>query len=142
MPSVVATTNADLKACLVRLRRIGDAASEIVERQDRTDIPAVGDVIEVAVAEATVPARVVQVRAAGAEQIITIEADELSGSYIWDTFTAILRHMGFTLIVTAMEREIVCRANVSCGAAAVSALLRYGTESESLLTPLTARCLP
>ena len=74
MPSVVATTNADLKACLVRLRRIGDAASEIVERQDRTDIPAVGDVIEVAVAEATVPARVVQVRAAGAEQIITIEA--------------------------------------------------------------------
>jgi hypothetical protein len=92
MPSVLATTNADLKACLVRLRRIGDAASEIVERQDRTDIPAIGDVIEVAVAEATVPARVIQVKIAGAEQIITIEADELSSSYIWDTFTALAQH--------------------------------------------------
>jgi hypothetical protein len=92
MPSVVATPNADLKACVVRLRRIGDAAGEVVERQDRPDIPAIGDVIDVAVDDATVPARVVQIRAAGSEQIVTIEADELSSSYIWDTFTALAQH--------------------------------------------------
>src|ERR1700743_1419366 len=92
MPSVVATPNADLKACVVRLRRIGEAAGEVVERQERPDIPAIGDVFEGAGDEATVPARVVQIRAAGAEQIVTIEADELSSSYIWDTFTALAQH--------------------------------------------------
>lgn len=91
MSSVVASTT-EFKTCVIKLRRIGDAAGEIAEQQKRNIVPAIGDVIDVSLGEMTVPARVVQVGSADAEQIITIEADELSSSYVWDTFTALAQH--------------------------------------------------
>jgi len=91
MPPVVALT-AELKTCVVKLRRIGDAAGEVVENQHRTLVPTIGDVIEVSVSGATVAARVVQISSADAENKITIDADELSSSYVWDTFTALAQH--------------------------------------------------
>lgn len=91
MPPVEAPT-AELKTFLIRLRRIGDAAGEVVENQHRTAVPTIGDVIEVSVNGQTVVARVVQIVSAEAERNITIDADELSSSYVWDTFTALAQH--------------------------------------------------
>jgi hypothetical protein len=91
MPPVVAL-NSELKTCVVKLRRIGDAAGEVVENQQRTIVPTIGDVIEVSVGGATVAARVVQISSADAEGSVTIDADELSHSYVWDTFTALAQH--------------------------------------------------
>jgi hypothetical protein len=91
MPPVVALT-AELKTCLIKLRRIGDAAGEVVENQRRAVVPTVGDVIEASVSGVTVAARVVRVSSADAENGITIDADELSSSYVWDTFTALAQH--------------------------------------------------
>jgi hypothetical protein len=91
MPPVVAL-NSELKTCVVKLRRIGDAAGEVVENQQRTIVPTIGDVIEVSVGGAIVAARVVQISSADAQGNITIEADELSHSYMWDTFTALAQH--------------------------------------------------
>jgi hypothetical protein len=39
-----------------------------------------------------VPARIVQISFADAERRVTIEADELSSNYVWDTFTALTQH--------------------------------------------------
>ena len=91
MPPVVALT-AERKTCAIKLRRIGDAAGEVVENQRRTVVPTVGDVIEASVSGVTVAARVVRVSSADAENGITIDADELSSSYVWDTFTALAQH--------------------------------------------------
>jgi hypothetical protein len=89
-PAVV--LNADLKTCVIKLRRIGDAAGEVVETQQRTVVPTIGDVIEVKVNGATVAARVVRNSSAEAGRSITIDADELSSSYVWDTFAALAQH--------------------------------------------------
>jgi hypothetical protein len=44
------------KHCLIRLKRIGDAEGRTVETQLRTEIPAIGDVIEVSADGTNVPA--------------------------------------------------------------------------------------
>jgi hypothetical protein len=67
-----------------RSSRIGDAAGEVVENQQRTVIPTIGDGIEV-----TVAARVVRISSADAERSVAIDVDELSSSYAWDTFNAL-----------------------------------------------------
>ena len=88
MPSHL-TIDAEFKACVIRLKRIGDAESEVVETQSRIEIPSVGEVIEVSVNGTIVRARVVHIECDGAERTVTIEADELSSSYVWDTFSAL-----------------------------------------------------
>ena len=75
--------------CLIRLKRIGDAEGETVETQLRSEIPAMGDVIEVAVDGTNVPARVIEVGPPDVEGHCTIDVDELSSSYILDTFSAL-----------------------------------------------------
>ena len=77
------------KHCLIRLKRIGDAEGRTVETQLRTEIPAIGDVIEVSADGTNVPARVIKVGAPDAEGHCNIEADELSSSYVLDTFSAL-----------------------------------------------------
>jgi hypothetical protein len=72
-----------------RSSRIGDAAGEEVENQQRTVIPTIGDGIEVTVDAATVAARVVRISSADAERSVAIDVDELSSSYAWDTFNAL-----------------------------------------------------
>ena len=47
----------ELKTYVIKLSRIGDAAGEVVENQDRTIVPPIGDVSEVSMNEATVLAR-------------------------------------------------------------------------------------
>jgi hypothetical protein len=88
MPSNL-TIASELKACVIKLRHIGDAEGEVVETQSRTEIPPIGEVIEVSVNGAIARARVVQIECEGAGGTVTIEADELSSSYVWDTFTAL-----------------------------------------------------
>jgi hypothetical protein len=77
------------RTCVIKLRHIGDAESKVVETQSRTEIPSIGEVIEVSLNGATAQARVVQIDCEGAEGAVTIDADELSSSYVWDTFTAL-----------------------------------------------------
>jgi hypothetical protein len=88
MPSNL-TAAEECKACVIKLRRIGDAQSEVVDTQSRTQMPSIGEVIEVPLGGATARARVVQMEREGADGTVTIEADELSSSYVWDTFTAL-----------------------------------------------------
>ena len=61
--AVVGTFATELKTCVMKLRRIGDAESETIEIQRRATVPAPGEVevIEVSVGEATVRARVTHV---------------------------------------------------------------------------------
>ena len=77
----------ELKTCVIRLRRIGNAESETIEIQHRLTVPALGEVIEVSVGEAIVRARVTQVSAAAADAMadVTIDVDELSSGYLWET---------------------------------------------------------
>jgi hypothetical protein len=77
------------KHCLIRLKRIGDAEGRTVETQLRTEIPAIGDVIEVSADGTNVPARVIKVGPPDAEGHCNIEADELSSSYVLDTFSTL-----------------------------------------------------
>jgi len=49
---------AELNICVIRLTRIGNAEGEIVDTQHRVTVPAVGEVIEVALDGLTVRARV------------------------------------------------------------------------------------
>ena len=77
------------KPCLIRLKRIGDAEGKAVETQLRSEIPAIGDVIEVAVDGTSVPARVIEVGPPDVQGHCTIEVDELSSSYILDTFSTL-----------------------------------------------------
>jgi hypothetical protein len=90
MSSVASATS--FKTCVIKLRRIGDATGTIVEQQRRRFVPGIGDVIQVSLGDMTVPARVVHVGSPDAEQAITIETDELSSSYVWDTFDALAQH--------------------------------------------------
>jgi hypothetical protein len=87
MPSIAA----DSKTCSLKLRRIGFAESELVETRDRTEIPSIGDVIEITVSGTVVRARVFRTDAGTSEKNVTIEADELSGSYVWDTLSALVQ---------------------------------------------------
>src|SRR5262249_61169727 len=75
----------ELKTCVIRLRRIGNAESETLEIQHRVTVPALGEVIEVSVGEAIVRARVTQVSAAATvtEADVTSDGDELAISYLW-----------------------------------------------------------
>ena len=75
--------------CLIRLKRIGDADGKAVETQLRSEIPAIGDVIEVAVDGTSVPARVIEIGPPDVQGHCTIEVDELSSSYILDTFSTL-----------------------------------------------------
>jgi hypothetical protein len=82
----VGTIGTQFKTCVMKLRRIGNAESETIETQQRLILPALGEVIEIAAGEKTVRARVTQVSdAANAEGDFTIEADELSSGYLWET---------------------------------------------------------
>jgi hypothetical protein len=135
MPSVVATS-ADLKTCFIRLRRIGDAAGEIVEKQNRADVPAIGDVIEVSLGEATVPARVVQVTGAGLEEIaVIIEADELSRSYVWDTFTALAQHEAGETAPGAPSVETPMHPHLAFKATLILVRQCHGLSREALERP-------
>ena len=87
MCAVAART--EQKHCLIRLKRIGDAEGRTVETQLRTEIPAIGDVIEVSADRNNVPARVIKVGPPDAEGHCNIEADELSSSYVLDTFSTL-----------------------------------------------------
>ena len=88
----VGTTGTQLKTCVMKLRRIGNAESETIETQQRLILPALGEVIEIAAGERTVRARVIQVSdAANAEGDFTIEADELSSGYLWETLIALAK---------------------------------------------------
>jgi hypothetical protein len=90
--TVVATFATELKTCVMKLRRIGNAESETIETQQRLILPALGDVIEIAAGERTVRARVIQVSdAANAEGDFTVEADELSSGYLWETLIALAK---------------------------------------------------
>ena len=77
------------KSCLIRLKRIGDAEGKAVGPQLLSEIPAIGDVIEVAMDGTSVPARVIEVGPPDVEGHCTIDVDELSSSYILDTFSAL-----------------------------------------------------
>jgi len=83
----------ELKTCVIRLRRIGNAESETLEIQHRVTVPALGEVIEVSVGEAIVRARVTQVSAAAADAVadVTIDVDELSSGYLWETLIALAK---------------------------------------------------
>jgi hypothetical protein len=82
---------AELKICLMKLTRIGDAEGETVETQYRATAPAVGDVIEVSVDGKPVGARVTRVSSPppGTDGHFTIDVDELSSGYLWETFSAL-----------------------------------------------------
>src|ERR1700745_2131453 len=41
------TAGAECRACVIKLRHIGDAESKVVGTQSRTEIPLIGEVIEV-----------------------------------------------------------------------------------------------
>jgi hypothetical protein len=89
----VGSFGTQLKTCVVKLRRIGNAESEAIEIQLRVTIPVVGEVIEVSVGEATVRARVTNISApaAGEEGNYTIDVDELSSGYLWETLIALAK---------------------------------------------------
>jgi len=88
----VGTIGTEFKTCVMKLRRIGNAESETIETQQRLILPALGEVIEIAAGERTVRARVIQVSdAANAEGDFTIEADELSSGYLWETLIALAK---------------------------------------------------
>jgi hypothetical protein len=83
---------AELNICLIRLTRIGNAEGEIVETQHRVTVPAVGEVIEVALdGIMTVRARVTHISSPlpGAEKCFTIAVDELSSGYLLETLSAL-----------------------------------------------------
>ena len=83
----------ELKTCVIRLRRIGNAESEAIEIQHRLTVPALGEVIEVSAGGATVRARVTQVSAAAADAMadVAIDVDELSSGYLWETLIALAK---------------------------------------------------
>jgi hypothetical protein len=83
----------ELKTCVMKLRRIGNAESETIEIQQRLTIPALGEVIEVSVGETIVRARVTHITAdpTSAEADFTIDADELSSGYLWETLIALAK---------------------------------------------------
>jgi hypothetical protein len=88
----VGTIGTQFKTCVMKLRRIGNAESETIETQQRLILPALGEVIEIAAGERTVRARVIQVSdAANAEGDFTVEADELSSGYLWETLIALAK---------------------------------------------------
>jgi hypothetical protein len=88
----VGTIGTQFKTCVMKLRRIGNAESETIETQQRLILPALGEVIEIAAGETTVRARVTQVSdAANAEGDFTVEADELSSGYLWETLIALAK---------------------------------------------------
>jgi hypothetical protein len=89
MPSNL-TIAPESKECVIKFRHIGDAEGQVVETQNRTKIPPIGEVIEVSVNGATARARVVKIECEG-EGAVTIEADELSSGYVWDTFGALVQ---------------------------------------------------
>jgi hypothetical protein len=91
--AVVGTFATELKTCVMKLRRIGDAEGETIEIQHRATVPALGEVIEVSVGEATVRARVTHVSApaANVQGEFTIDADELSSGYLWETLIALAK---------------------------------------------------
>jgi hypothetical protein len=82
---------AELNICVIRLTRLGEAEGEIVETQRRVTVPAVGEVIEVALDELTVRARVTHISSPlpGAERCFTIAVDELSSGYLLETLSAL-----------------------------------------------------
>src|ERR1700722_17697649 len=82
---------AELNICVIRLTRLGEAEGEIVDTQHRVTVPAVGEVIEVALDELTVRARVTHISSAlpGAERCFTIAVDELSSGYLLETLSAL-----------------------------------------------------
>jgi hypothetical protein len=84
-------TTADLKICVMKLTRIGDAEGEIVETQHRASIPAVGDVIDVTMDGMLVRARVTRISSPPphAEGHFTIDVDELSSGYLLETLSAL-----------------------------------------------------
>jgi hypothetical protein len=84
-------TAAELKICLMRLARIGDAEGETVETQHRATMPEVGDVIDVTVDGMPVRARVTRIssRSPGAEGHFMIDVDELSNGYLLETLSAL-----------------------------------------------------
>jgi len=89
----VGTIGTQFKICVMKLRRIGNAECETIERQQRLIVPALGEVIEISAGEKTVRARVTDVSAgtANAEEDFTIEADELSSGYLWETLIALAK---------------------------------------------------
>jgi hypothetical protein len=88
----VGTIGTQFKTCVMKLRRIGNAESETIETQQRLILPALGEVVEIAAGERTVRARVIQVSdAANAEGDFTVEADELSSGYLWETLIALAK---------------------------------------------------
>jgi len=88
----VGTIGTQFKICVMKLRRIGNAESETIETQQRLILPALGEVVEIAAGERTVRARVIQVSdAANAEGDFTVEADELSSGYLWETLIALAK---------------------------------------------------
>jgi hypothetical protein len=91
MPSNL-TIAAERKACVIKLRHIGDAETEAIGTQSRTEIPSIGEVIEVSLNGMNARARVVRIEHEGAEGTVTIEVDELSDSYVWDTFSALAEY--------------------------------------------------
>jgi hypothetical protein len=88
--ALVGTLATELKTCVMKLRRIGDAEGETIEIQHRATVPALGEVIEVSVGEAIVRARVTHISAPAANVPgeFTIDADELSSGYLWETLIA------------------------------------------------------
>ncbi len=98
---------AELNICVIRLTRIGNAEGEIVETQHRVTVPAVGEVIEVALDEMTVRARVTHISSPlpGAEKCFTIAVDELSSGYLWETLSALAQCAddGLSSGVSSME---------------------------------------
>jgi hypothetical protein len=89
----VGTFDTELKTCVMKLRRIGDAESETIEIQHRVTVPALGEVIEVSVGDATVRARVTHISASAADAAgdFTVDADELSSGYLWETLIAMAK---------------------------------------------------
>ncbi len=85
--------SAELNICVIRLTRIGDAEGEIVETQHRVTVPAIGEVIEVALHGLAVRARVTHISSPlpGAEKCFTIAVDELSSGYLLETLSALTR---------------------------------------------------
>lgn len=68
----------EIKTCVMKLRRIGDAEGETVEIQRRATVPAVGDVIEVSVDGKPIRARVTRIVSppGGPQGHFTIDVDE------------------------------------------------------------------
>ena len=131
----VGTIGTEFKTCVMKLRRIGNAESETIETQQRRILPALGEVIEIAAGERTVRARVIQVSdAANAEGDFTIEADELSSGYLWETLIALAKSddAGLTPKTPAPQKhksphsalEPTLRLARQCHALAIQALER------------------